>query len=143
MRFALVILMFVGTGAVADTDIYRCPLADGTVAFQEMPCAEPVTDDADGDTDESASNDDAPVTGDDNFDFVNPFDYPETPPTPTESTLPEPVSQDRAECEKTTRDAIDAIDLRMRQSTYTREEGQAYLEELRALTQQLRACKQL
>ena len=143
MRFAFVILMFVGTSAFADTEIYRCPLADGTVAFQEMPCAEPVTDSDDGDTAESAGNDDAPATGDDNFDFVNPFDQPETSPTPPKSTLPEPVSQDRAECEKTTRDAIDAIDLRMRQSTYTREEGQEYLEELRVLTQQLRACKQL
>ena len=53
------------------------------------------------------------------------------------------MSQNRAECEKTTRDAIDAIDLRMRQSPYTQEEGRAYLEELRVLTQQLRACKQL
>ncbi len=142
MRFVFVILMFVGKSAAADTEIYRCPLADGTVAFQEMPCAEPATDDAEADADESASND-APATGDDTFDFVNPFDQPETPPTQAESTLPEPVSQDRAECEKTTRDAIDAIDLQMRQSTYTRAEGQAYQEELRVLTQQLRACKQL
>ena len=143
MRFAFVILMFVGTSAVADTEIYRCPLADGTVAFQEMPCAEPVTDDVESDTDESAGNDDAPATRDDTFDYVNPFDQPEASPTPTESTLPESVSRDRAECEKTTRDAIDAIDLRMRQSTYTREQGREYLEELRVLTQQLRACKQL
>ncbi len=143
MRFAFLILMFVGTSAVADTEIYRCPLADGTVAFQEMPCAEPVASDAETDTGESAGDDDASATRDDTFDFVSPFDNPETPPTPTESTLPEPVSQDRAECEKTTRDAIDAIDLQMRQSTYTPEEGQEYLEELRLLTQQLRACKEL
>ena len=143
MRLAFLPLMFVGASAVADTDIYRCPLADGTVAFQEMPCAEPVTDVAESDTGESVGNDDTTVSRDDTFDFVNPFDNPETPPAPTESTLPEPVSQDRAECEKTTRDAIDPIDLQMRQSTYTREEGQAYLAELRVLTQQLRACKQL
>lgn len=143
MRFTLVTLMFAGTSAVAETEIYRCPLADGTLAFQEMPCAESPADDAETDTDASAGNNDIAATRDDAFDFVNPFDEPDTPPAAAESALPEPISQDRAECEKITRDAIDVIDLRMRQSTYTREEGQEYLEQLRALTQQLRACKQL
>ena len=58
------------------------------------------------------------------FDFVNPFDEPASPPTPSEPKLPEPVSQDRAECEKTTRDAIDAIDLEMRETPYTKEQGE-------------------
>jgi hypothetical protein len=57
--------------------------------------------------------------------------------------VPGPVSQDRAECEKTTRDAIDAIDLEMRETAYTKEQGEEYLAELLVLTQQLRACKQL
>jgi len=61
----------------------------------------------------------------------------------SEETLPEPVSPDRAECQKTTRDAIDAIDLELRENAYTKEEGQAYLADLLELTQQLRACKQL
>jgi hypothetical protein len=77
------------------------------------------------------------------FDFVNPFDEPANPPTPSEPKLPEPVSQDRAECEKTTRDAIDAIDFEMRETPYTKEQGEEYRAELLALTQQLRACKQL
>lgn len=80
---------------------------------------------------------------DDAFDFVNPFDEPAASPTASEGTQPEAPSQDRAECEKTTRDAIDAIDLEMRTATYTREEGREYLAELLELTQQLRACKQL
>jgi hypothetical protein len=42
-----------------------------------------------------------------------------------------------------TRDAIDAIDLEMRQTTYTREQGREYLAALLELTEQLRACKQL
>jgi hypothetical protein len=53
------------------------------------------------------------------------------------------VSQDRAECEKMTRDAIDAIDLEMRENPYTKEQGEEYRAELLALTQQLRARKQL
>lgn len=114
-RIGIIVLMFAGTSVVADTEIYRCLLEDGTFAFQETPCPEPaeITDDEDN------------------------------PPTQPEATLPEPVSEDRSECEKKTRDAIDAIDLEMRQNAYTREQGRAYLAELRALTQQLRACKQL
>ena len=65
------------------------------------------------------------------------------PPAPAEPKLPEPVSQDRAECEKMTRDAIDAIDLEMRENPYTKEHGEEYRAELLALTQQLRARKQL
>lgn len=72
-----------------------------------------------------------------------PSDEPAGLPTPSEPDLPEPASQDRAECEKTTRDAIDAIDLEMRQAPYTKEQGEEYLAELLVLTQQLRACKQL
>ncbi len=45
--------------------------------------------------------------------------------------------------EKTTRDAIDAIDLEMRGNAYTKEQGEEYLAELLTLTRQLRACKQL
>ena len=114
-RFAIVVAMLAATGAAADTEIHRCVLEDGTVAFQEMPCPEPAVDvDVDVDSD-----------------------------TPAEPTPPEPLTQDRAECEKTTRDAIDVIDLEMRTSTYTKEQGKEYLAELLALTKQLRSCKQL
>ena len=84
-----------------------------------------------------------PSADDGAFDFVNPFDEPANPPTPAEPTLSEAVSLDRAECEKTTRDAIDAIDLELRGNAYTKEKGEEYLAELLALTQQLRTCKQL
>ena len=115
MRLAVVAMMFVGTSLSADTEIYRCPLDDGTFAFQEKPCPEPVQE----------------------------LDEPAEPPAEPEEEMPQPVTQDRAECEKTTRDAIDAIDLEMRQTAYSKEQGQEYMAELRVLTQQLRACKQL
>ena len=144
MRFAIVVLMLAGTTALADTEIHRCLLDDGTVAFQETPCAEQGADADDGsEADESPSAGEPPAADDDAFDFVNPFDEPATPPTPSEPELPDPVSQDRAECEKTTRDAIDAIDLEMRGNPDTNEQREEYLAELLALTQQLRACKQL
>jgi hypothetical protein len=40
-------------------------------------------------------------------------------------------------------DAIDAIDLEMRETAYRKEQGEKYLAELPVSTQQLRACKQL
>ncbi len=139
MRVAFVALMLAGTSLSADTEIYRCPLDDGTFAFQEKPCPEPPPA-ADVHSHEEPE---APAATGDALDFVNPFDEPEEQPRSDEVALPEPISRDRDECEKTTRDAIDAIDLEMRQSAYSKEQGQAYLAELRVLTQQLRACKQL
>ncbi len=110
--------MFAATSVPADTEIHRCLLDDGTFAFQETPCSEPAV-------------------------HIDKGSEAENPPTPAEPKLPEAPSQDRAECEKTTRDAIDAIDLEMRGNAYTKEQGEEYLAELLVLTRQLRACKQL
>jgi hypothetical protein len=144
MRSAVLVLMLAAASAVADTEIHRCLLEDGTFAFQEMPCPEPAKDTNDGgESGESRGTEDDPAAEDDAFDFVNPFDEPASPPATTEPPRPEPLSQDRAECENTTRDAIDAIDLEMRETAYTKEQGQEYLAELLALTQQLRGCKEL
>lgn len=140
----MVALVLGGAGVEADVEIHRCLLEDGTIAFQEMPCPEPAVHVDDGsEAGESNSENATPAADDDTFDFVNPFDEPEDPPMPAESTPPEPVSQDRAECEKITRDEIDAIDFEMRGAAYTKEQGEEYLSELLALTQQLRTCKQL
>ena len=62
---------------------------------------------------------------------------------PSEPPLPARLSVDRAACEKETRDAIDAIDVEMRQTSYSQEQGEQYLADLLDLTRQLRACKQL
>ena len=144
MRSIIPVLILAAASATADTEIHRCLLDDGTIAFQEMPCSEPTVDENDGsESGESRGAGEDPAADDDAFDFVNPFDEPASLPAATEPTRPEPVSQNRAECEKTTRDTIDAIDLEMRETAYTKEQGQEYLAELLALTQQLRGCKQL
>ena len=131
-----ILLMFPLWSAADETEIFRCAQEDGSVAFQEMPCPDPA--------ETEAEPDDEPVENDDGFfDFVNPFDNPETPVAIPEAAPSGPVSEDRGACEKAARDAIDAIDLEMRSTSYTREEGRAYLAELRVLTGQLRACKQL
>ena len=144
MRITILVLMLAAASAAADTEIHRCSQEDGTIAFQEMPCPEQAVDADDGSkSDESRSAGKNAASDDDAFDFVNPFDEPAGTPAAAETTGPGPVSQDRAECEKTTRDAIDAIDLEMRETAYTKEQGEEYLAELLVLTQQLRGCKQL
>lgn len=142
--FSIGLLSTLAVFTDAATEIHSCLLDDGTIAFQQTPCPEPAVDaDDSSEVGESRNAGETPSADDDVFDFVNPFDEPASPPTPSEPKLPEPVSQDRAECEKTTRNAIDAIDLEMRETPYTKEQGEEYLAELLALTQQLRACKQL
>lgn len=104
---------------------------DGTVAFQETPCPEPVEE-------EPLEAEEAANTEEAEFAPMEPISQ-----IPVSDPLPPPSSQDRAECEKTARDAIDAIDLEMRAGSYTREELENFKAELRVLTRQLRACKQL
>ena len=144
MRFFLVAVLLAGANAAADKQIHRCLLDDGTYAFQELPCAEP---DSGSENDSvgagDSGSDEASAVSLDEPDFVNPFDVPQDQSDDAEPSLPESISRDRATCEKTTRDAIDAIDLDMRQKPYTKEQGRIFLKELRVLTQQLRACKQL
>ena len=119
----------------AEPEIHRCTQPDGTVAFQETPCVET--------SDNGDEHDDRPLPSssstDEFWDFSNPFEEGDESPEPAPSR---PVSQNRAECEQTTRDAIDAIDLEMRKG-YSKEQGEQYLAELLELTRQLRACKQL
>lgn len=132
MIVARVALLLIASSAVAETEIYRCAQEDGSFAFSQLPCiaAEP----------QPEASDEPPEPADE---FASPYDDPEYFSTQPEASFPEPVSEDRAECEKLTRDAIDAIDLEMRETDFTPEEGRAYLARLRELTWQLRACKRL
>ncbi len=148
LRIVLVLyLSAVGSHSLAQQDIYRCVAVDGSVAFQETPCPVP-EEDTESVGDETP---DDTLAGDDFFDFVNPYDEPvdesnggtvDEAAARNEAPLPPPVSENRAECEKLTRDAIDAIDLEMRKG-YTPEEGENYKLMLIELTRQLRSCKQL
>jgi len=144
MRSALLTLLaLVALSVGAQPEIHRCVLADGTISFQEMPCPKSTPVDNVGDPDGEGQRDSEEVDPPDGFsDFVNPFDEPENSSARSEPEPVVPVSEDRTTCEKTNRDAIDAIDLEMRKG-YSKEQGQRYLAELLALTKQLRACKQL
>ena len=138
-----VIALVAGASVAAGTEIHRCVLEDGTVAFQEMPCPERADSAADAAVDQGPVVNEAREPADNEPDYVNPFDEPVTTPAPVETSLTEPASHDRTECEATTRDAIEALDLEMRQQAETKEQRQEYLSELLLLTKQLRACKEL
>ena len=131
MRTTLFCLLLALASASANAEIHRCPQADGTVAFQETPCPDPAPEETIEAKAEPAEEAPLPETA-----VITPTEEPEL-------VLPESLSRDREQCEKATRDAIDAIDLEMRQTSYTKEEGEAYLARLLELTEQLRACKQL
>jgi hypothetical protein len=141
-RYLPALLLILGTYAFAQSDIYRCAQDDGTVAFQQTPCAES----GDGSENDAASgeqnNVDAAASSENESGFSNPFDEPGVPPAAAPPESPAAISEDRASCEQSARDAIDTIDLEMREG-YTKEQGQAYLDELLKLTQQLRDCKRL
>ena len=89
MRVAIVVLLLAGTRASADTEIHRCLLEDGTIAFQEMRCTERTAEANDGnESTESRSTGEKPVADDDMFDFVNPFDEPARPRRPPNQSCP-------------------------------------------------------
>ena len=135
-RVSLLLLAVPWSSVSAEPEIYRCEQDDGTVAFQQTPCAPTVAEE---------SPDDEPAetatASDDFFDFENPYDAPPEPPQQP-GAAPVAPSGDRQQCEKETRDAIDAIDLKLQQSNSS-EDDRAYLAELLELTRRLRQCKQL
>lgn len=142
---APIALVLAGNGVLAETEIHRCLLEDGTFAFQETPCPEharPADDEREPGGD--AGNDAGireDVAVDEEAARVRATEQSASRSMPVDAPPSESGSPDRSECEKKTRDAIDAIDLEMRESATT-DQRQAYLARLLALTEQLRACKQ-
>lgn len=137
----------------AQTEIHRCEQPDGTVAFQGQPCEELPPARSPGDVASDEGKDDGPKDDEPTDDepepatpgtddvFDSPFDAPAQPVArPQDETGP--PSEERARCEKRTRDAIDAIDLEIRRESSADQRDQ-YLPRLRKLTEELRACKRL
>ncbi|MCS6760239.1 MAG: hypothetical protein MO852_15905 [Candidatus Devosia euplotis] len=136
---ATTVLLIPAVGIGEETVIHRCTQDDGTIAFQETPCAE-VAEDNDSEAKHPPAGE-IRVAADSHVDFVNPFDAEDAPLIRIEEDR-SPPSRDRADCEKSTRDAIDAIDAKLQNSTSPASDRE-HLEELLQLTRQLRACKQL
>ena len=127
--------LFVAGDAAAE--IFKCEDAQGGVVYQETPCPAPESDAAEDSADTAES---------------------EAPATPAEDGGPrrlargesledsvaeiEESNRRRAEveaCKQQYRDAIDAIDLEIRNS-YSAEQKEYYLGRLKALTDQMAAC---
>lgn len=133
-----------GTGAAAEPDIYRCEQVDGTVAFQQLPCRPTPVVQPDARPAETSQIDAAAETPPAASDATPAADSapPGSTDDDTSERAPVPVSGNRADCEKSTRDAIDAIDAELQASVDT-DKDRARLDELLELTQRLRMCKQL
>jgi hypothetical protein len=109
--------------SLAQADIHRCTDAEGSIIFQQMPCAEPEPEQEE--TGEQAPTAEVEASTEDVVARTEP---------------PEPKSPELvAQCKKKYRDAIDGIDAEMRER-YTPEQADDYKQRLRVLTEQLRAC---
>ena len=104
----------------ARAEVFKCTDEDGGLTYQQTPCPEP-----------KQENDEAEATEE----TSNANEVEEAAVDTAEPRSPEALAQ----CKKKYRDAIDAIDTEMRLS-YTPEQAEYYKQQLRALTEQLRAC---
>lgn len=120
----LVTIALWSAGAMA-TEIHTCPLPDGTVMYSQLPCP----------TEEPVENSDTPVSDENAL-----LDDEEADAIAVTADEDEPADpQDVAECKQRYRDAIDAIDLELREN-YRPELADDYKQRLLALTRQLREC---
>lgn len=113
----------------AKADIYKCEDPQGGIVYQETPCPEPEEEPAEeaAAADEAASQPRRLELGESLEDEVASI---------------EEENERRAEveaCKQQYRDAIDAIDLEIRNS-YSPEQKEYYLGRLKELTEQMSAC---
>ncbi len=109
----------------ARAEVFRCTDTDGGVIYQQTPCPEPKPEKEDAQklSPQGAGADEDAV------------EQERIPPVKAEAKSPEVIAQ----CKKKYRDAIDAIDAEMRRD-YSSEQGEAYRQRLRVLTEKLRDC---
>ena len=112
------ILLLAALSANADSDIYKCVDADGSVAYQQTPCPV-VKEEADG------------------LEAVEIVEVAEEVlQTPAASNLTE---EEVEACKDPLRDAIDEIEAEMLRG-FSPVEGEEFKAKLRALTEEMRAC---
>jgi len=106
-------------------EVFKCTAEDGSLTFQQTPCPEPVQEKT-----EAEAAEEVPTA----------IEKEQEPERPAAVDADETKSAEVvAQCKKKYRDAIDAIDAEIRLS-YTPEQAEHYKQQLRGLTEQLRAC---
>ena len=118
----------------AKAEIYKCEDPEGGIVFQETPCPEPKVEEPD-ETAEPGNPSSLPEQG-------QPRRLERGESLEDEVASIEEENQMRAEveaCKRQYRDAIDAIDLEIRNS-YSPEQKEYYLGRLKELTEQMAAC---
>ena len=117
------------SAAPVSADVFRCEDPELGIVFQQTPCLESGPDAAD-----EAETPAAADAGDAGLEQHAAGQEPEQ-----DAEAPEPDSAAVQACKKRYRDAIDAIDLEIR-NAYTPEQKDYYLGRLKVLTDQLRDC---
>jgi len=116
--------------AIAQGVIHKCVDEDGNIAYQDSPCPEPKVAAAPAD---SASQElESTVDGTQDAEPEDVVSY-------------EPVASNRSAdeveaCKEPHRDSIDVIEAEMLRG-YSAEQGETFKQELRTLTQAMRACE--
>jgi hypothetical protein len=113
--------------------IHKCVDEHGNLAFQDSPCPEPDAVPVPETADDPAVMDESPAV------------EPAQDVDPQDVVLYEAVESNRSAnaveaCKEPHRDAIDAIEAEMLRG-YSADEGETFKQELRTLTQAMRACE--
>ena len=126
-----IFLLLLSMPALAQSEIYKCVDADGNLTFQDSPCPEPAA--------ESEAEPASEPT------VAEPASVPAAAAVPADGVSYVPVASNRSateveDCKDPHRDAIDEIEAQMLRG-YSAEQGESYKQELRALTDAMRACE--
>lgn len=103
----------------AAAEVFRCESPESGIVYQQTPCPEPEPEPEESDEAEPMAQDSSAE--------------------PAQEAAPERPSAEVEACKKPYREAIDAIDLEIKNS-YSPEQREYYLGRLKTLTDQMSAC---
>lgn len=131
IRTSLLALLL--SGPLAASEIHKCVDADGGITFQQTPCPPPV---------EEPIPSEATPLPELEEDPVEPETVAETEAAPVVDSVAmnPPDPGDVETCKMPFRDAIDEVEAEMLRG-YSAEQGEQFKQELRGLTEQMRACE--
>lgn len=127
MMIRISFLVLLSSTSLAYSDIHKCVDEEGNVAYQQTPCPPPVESEP-LEPETAVETESLPVTADEPRAKLGPANV--EPKTPA----------DVVSCKIPLREAIDEIEAEMLRG-YPAEQGEEYKQELRALTQEMRACE--